>query len=360
MRAALMTEFGKPPEIADFTLEPPGPGEVHLRIGAAGVCHSDLSAIDGVFPMPLPFIMGHEGAGEVLAVGEGVTEVTPGDHVIISWTPPCGNCPWCLNRQPELCLNVLAKSVFAPHHLKDDGTKIAAFSGVGTFSEEAVVAREAVIPIPDDVPLDVASLIGCGVMTGVGAAINTAKVRPGSSVAVIGCGGVGISVIQGARIAGAAEIVAIDVALHKAEEAKRFGATHATTADGLEDLKNEITGGMGGFDYAFEVVGHPATIRQAYDLTRRGGTTCIVGVGRMDQPVEFSAYELFFNAKTLMGSMYGSADVRSDFHRLLRLWRQGKLDLEGMISRRFDLSELNDAFDVMKKGEVVRSVIEFK
>ncbi len=225
-------------------------------------------------------------------------------------------------------------------------------------TKRAVKSGAAVIKIDDDVPFDVASLIGCGVMTGVGAAINTAKVTPGSSVVVFGCGGVGISVIQGARIAGASEIVAVDLNPDKHATAKSFGATHACTPDDLVELRTEITGGEG-FDYAFEAIGLPVTMRAAYDATRRGGTTVIVGVGRAEQEVTFNAFELFFDEKRMTGSYYGSADVRTDFHRMIRLWRAGRLDLEAMITRRISIDEINDAMGALARGEVIRQVITF-
>ena len=232
-------------------------------------------------------------------------------------------------------------------------------TGCGTFAEEMIVPQAAAIKVEDDIPLNVVSLIGCGVTTGVGAAINTAQIKPGSSVVVFGCGGVGISAIQGARIAGASEILAVDTLPAKLEMAKKFGATHGVTPDDLEGAKLEITGGEG-FDYALECVGHPATIRSSYDSIRRGGTAVVVGVGRMDQKIEFTAFELFYNEKNLKGSMYGSANVRVDFPRLLRLWKSGKLDLEGMISRRIKIEEVNDAFRAMQAGEVIRSVIDYQ
>jgi S-(hydroxymethyl)glutathione dehydrogenase/alcohol dehydrogenase len=238
-----------------------------------------------------------------------------------------------------------------------DGQPVFGFAGTGTFSEEVVLPQQAVVKVDDDVPFDIASLIGCGVMTGVGAAINSAKVRPGSSVAVIGCGGVGVSIIQGARVAGAAEIVAVDLVESKREDAKRFGATHAVSPEDLDGLKNELTAGEG-FDYAFEAIGLPTTIRATYDAVRRGGTATIVGVGRMDQMVEFNAFELFYAEKTLRGTIYGSADVRTDFHRLIRLWRAGRLDLEGMITERRKLGDVNQALDDMKAGKVIRTVLE--
>lgn len=358
MRAAVLPGINEKVEVRDVELMGPGPGEVRVRIAASGVCHSDIGAQNGTLPQPLPAVLGHEGAGEVIAIGEGVADVSPGDHVIISWVPPCGACKFCLGGQPHLCMTLLAMSAVTPHFTLD-GNPIFGMAGTGTYAEECVIHQAGAIVIPDDVPFDVASLIGCGVMTGVGAAINTAKVKPGSSAIVFGCGGVGISAIQGCRVAGASEIVAVDLVDSKLELAQKFGATHAVKPGDVQGAINELTGGDG-FDYAFEVIGSPQTIRAAYDAARRGGTAVIVGVGRMEEMVNFSAYEFFYNEKALLGCFYGSADVRTDYHRLLGFWREGKLDLEGMISRRIDVSEINEAFDAMHKGEVIRSVVEFK
>jgi S-(hydroxymethyl)glutathione dehydrogenase/alcohol dehydrogenase len=231
-------------------------------------------------------------------------------------------------------------------------------AGAGTFAEELIVPEAGAIKIDDDIPYDVASLVGCGVMTGVGAVINAAQVVPGSTVLVIGCGGVGISAIQGARICGAATIVAVDMVEQKLDWAKRFGATHAVTPDKLGQLSMELTGGAG-FDYAFEVVGRSDTIRAAYDATKRGGMTVVVGVGRAEDMVSFSAFELFYGEKTIRGTYYGTANIRRDFPRLLGLWRAGQLDLEGMITRRMQIEEINDAFTAMQAGEVIRQVITF-
>jgi len=357
MRAAVLPAIGEKVEFYDdIDVAGPGPGEVRIQIRASGVCHSDLSGQNGTLPIPLPAVLGHEGAGEIIAVGEGVSKVAVGDHVIVAWVPPCGHCTTCLGGQPQLCMDEFIPNAVSQRFSRGE-EKLFGFAGTGTFTEELVVPESCAVKVADDVPFDIASLIGCGVMTGVGAAINTAKVKPGSSVAVIGCGGVGISVIQGARIAGAAEIVAIDLSPERREAAKKFGATRATDPDGFEALKNDLTFGRG-FDYAFEVVGLPVTIRNAYEATRRGGMTVVVGAGAMDAMVQFSAYELFFMEKTIQGSYYGSADVRKDFDRLLRLWRAGRLDLEGMITSRIDLSEVNEAFEMMKRGEGIRSVIE--
>ncbi len=359
MRAAILLNVGDPQlEVADdVEVVDPGPGQVLVRITHTGLCHSDVSAMNGTIPVAAPAVLGHEGAGVVESVGSGVSTVASGDHVIIVWSPPCGTCLYCTGRkQPNLCTTLM----FAPSgpKFRRGGVELGSMAGAGTFAEYTVMPEQGVVKIDRDVPLDVASLIGCAVMTGAGAAINTAKVKPGSSVIVFGAGGVGVSAIQGARIAGAAEIVAVDLNPGKLATAKHFGATHAVTPDQLDDAKLTVTGGDG-FDYALECIGNPTVMRAAYDATRRGGTTCIVGVGRMDEVLALSAFELFFNEKTLVGSYYGGADTRTDFHQLLRLWRNGKLDLEGMITRRISIDQVNDGVEQMLHGNVVRQVIEF-
>jgi S-(hydroxymethyl)glutathione dehydrogenase / alcohol dehydrogenase len=359
MRAAVLRQTGdtKVDVVDNMELEDIGPGMVRVAIKATGVCHSDLSAMTGVIPQPAPCVLGHEGAGEVVEVGPGVTDVAVGDHVIVVWVPPCGACKYCLTGQANLCITVMFSPEGGGPHFRLDGNPVFGMAGTGTFAEEVLLPRQGVVKIPDDVPWDIASLIGCGVTTGVGAAINGAKVVPGSSVVVFGCGGVGISIIQGARLAGAAEIVAVDLVADKREDARRFGATHAVGPDDLDGVKGEITGGDG-FDFGFEAIGLPTTIRAAYDAVRRGGTATIVGVGGMDQMVQFNAFEFFFNEKILRGSIYGSADVRVEFPKLLRLWRAGRLDLEGMISKRGHLDDINTAFDDMRAGTVIRTVVE--
>jgi S-(hydroxymethyl)glutathione dehydrogenase/alcohol dehydrogenase len=341
----------------DVQLADLGPTDVHMELVSSGVCHSDLSVQNGTIPMPPPCILGHEGAGIVKEVGSAVTELVAGDHAILSFTPACRVCKPCLRGQSYLC-EATATMAASPRFIVD-GKPMAGMTGCGTFAEEMVVPEAAVIKVDDDIPLNVVSLIGCGVTTGVCASLNTAGVTPGSSVLVFGAGGVGISAIQGARIAGASTIVAVDRVESKLEIAKKFGATPACLPDQLEDVKNELTGGEG-FDFTLECVGHPTLIRQSYDMARRGGVATIVGVGKLDQMVQFSAFEFFYGGKTLKGSMYGSANVRIDFPRLLGLWKNGALDLEGMISRRIPLEGVNDAFRAMEKGEVIRSVIDFK
>lgn len=356
MKAAILWELNKELDIRDdVTLVDPGPGQVHVKIVSSGVCHSDVSAQNGTIPSGTPVVLGHEGAGIVQDVGPGVTDVQAGDHVILSFTPACKQCRACLRGQSNLCETMPAMAM-SPNFIVD-GKQIPGFTGCGTFAEELIVPEGAVVKVDDEIPLSIVSLIGCGVTTGVGAAINTAAITPGSSVAVIGCGGVGIAAIQGARIAGAAEVVAIDPVESKHAMAQKFGATHAVKPDDIQGVVDQVTAGQG-FDYTLECVGHPATIRQCYDLARRGGTAVVVGVGRMTEEVKFSAFELFYGDKTLKGSMYGGANVRVDFPRLLRLWKSGKLDLEGMISRRMPLDDVNEAFRAMQAGEVIRSVLD--
>jgi S-(hydroxymethyl)glutathione dehydrogenase/alcohol dehydrogenase len=357
LKAAILRELDKDLEVRDdVALGELGAGDVHIKLVSSGVCHSDVSAQNGTIPTRTPCVLGHEGAGVVQEVGSGVADLAAGDHAIISFTPACRTCRACLRGQANLCETMVAMTKSA--HFEVDGQTLSGFCGCGTFAEEMIVPEGAVVKVDPEIPLNVVSLIGCGVTTGVGAAINTAEIKPGSSVCVIGCGGVGIAAIQGARIAGAAEIVAVDTVPAKLDMAKKFGATHGVSPDDLEGAKLEITGGEG-FDYALECVGHPVTIRSTYDAVRRGGTAVVVGVGRLDQMIEFSAFELFYAEKNLKGSMYGSANVRVDFPRLLRLWKAGKLDLEGMISRRIKIDEVNDAFRAMQAGEVIRSVIDY-
>lgn len=357
MKAALLTALDTPLEVRDdITLGDLGPGDVHVKIVSSGVCHSDVSAQNGTIPCGFPCVLGHEGAGIVQEVGAGVSDFTAGDHVILSFVPACSTCGPCLRGQSYLCAKSMAVATSANFRL--DGNPVGGFTGLGTFAEELIITQDCLVKVDADVPLDIVSLIGCGVTTGVGAAINTADVRPGSSVVVFGCGGVGISAIQGARIAGAAEILAVDMLDGKLEQAKHFGATHVCKPDDFPGMKGQITGGEG-FDYALECIGNPATIRATFDAARRGGTAVIVGVGRMDQKIEFTAFELFYMDKILRGSMYGSSNVRTFMPKLLRLWKQGKLDLESMISARIGLEDINEAFQAMKDGKVIRSVIEY-
>ncbi len=357
MRAAVLHAYNEPMVIEDITFAEMGPRSVRVRVDASGVCHSDVSAAQGKVPMGTPLILGHEGAGTVIDVGPEVTRVKKGDRIIASFVPACGDCFYCLNDQSQLCEGMGAVGFSAKGTLKD-GAEIRAMTGLGTFAEEMQVDESQCVKIETDLPSEQLALIGCGVTTGVGAALNTAQIKPGSTVAIIGCGGVGQSVLQGARIAGASRIFAIDPVELKRKTAEQLGATDLIDpADGdpVEQVK-ALTEGRGA-DYAFEVIGLPETIQQAYAMARRGGTAVVVGMSAFDATVTLSAMELFYGSKSLLGCMYGGAQVRRDFPRLVSLVETGRLDIGAMVSRRIALDEVNDAFRAMEAGEVIRSVI---
>ncbi|MEU4543733.1 Zn-dependent alcohol dehydrogenase [Nonomuraea dietziae] len=359
MRAALLHTVGddKLDIRDDVTLAPVGPTQVRVKIRATGVCHSDLSAMSGVVPQPVPLVLGHEGAGEVVEVGDHVTSVQPGDHVIINWRPSCQECALCVGGQPYLCMKYIVES-FTTGNFRIGDTMAYGMAGCGTWAEEIVVPWQGAIKVDPSLPWEAAALIGCGITTGVGAAINTARVRPGSTVAVIGCGGVGLSVIQGARISGARTILAIDPLAAKHELALKVGATHAVTPDDLPGALQELTGGAG-FDYGFEVVGKSATIQSAWQLTRQGGDVIVVGAGAMDDMVQISAFSLLFEGKNLLSSLYGEADVRHDFPYFAELYKAGQLDLDSMISARIKLTDLNEAVAALRNGEALRQIVLF-
>ncbi len=360
MRAAVIHGSGvKEVELRDdATTVGPDPGEVKVRIKATGVCHSDLSVLSGTIGNKYPAVLGHEASGEVIEVGERVTAVSAGDRVVVCWTPACGLCPDCVAGRPFLCVTYLIQGFTKPRFRLGDGTPAFGMAGCGTWAEEMVVPWEACVQVADDVPYEYAALLGCGISTGVGAVINTARVRPGSAVAVVGCGGVGLSVIQGARAAGAATILAVDPLESKHEIAKAFGATHTATPEHAAETRKLITGGQG-FDYAFEVVGRSATIRAAWDLTRRGGDVIVVGAGSREDKVEFNAFELLFDGKNLKASLYGGSDLRRDVPRFVDLWRAGRLDLESLITRRIRFEDLNDAIATLERGDAIRQVVLF-
>ncbi|MFD9305226.1 Zn-dependent alcohol dehydrogenase [Streptomyces sp. NPDC060048] len=357
MRAALQSEIGqdKLEVVDDMEAVGFGPGKVKIRVKATGLCHSDLSAMSGVLPQPAPFIPGHEGSGVITDVGDGVTSHKIGDRVLVCWLPPCGHCPSCRRGQGHLCLEAFG-NVATPNFQRGDHS-IFGFAGTGTFAEEMVVPAGCAVPIPDDVPFDIAALIGCGVTTGLGAAINTAKVEAGSSVAVIGCGGVGISVIQGAKVQGAAQIIAVDPVASRREAALRFGATEAVSPEAFGDARSRITAGEG-FDYVFEVVGKSSTTQTAYEMTRRGGSVVVVGAGALDDNYSINMFSLFFDEKKILPSMYGGGDVLRSYERTIALWRAGRVDLASLITHRVQLAEINDALDQMRTGVALRTCIE--
>jgi S-(hydroxymethyl)glutathione dehydrogenase/alcohol dehydrogenase len=361
MKAVVSLEEGKY-SVEEITLDPPKAGELKIRIAACGVCHSDLSVVNGVLPLPKPIVLGHEGAGYVDEIGEGVTGFEIGDHVVLSFVPACGECSSCHRQEPQFC------SAGAPNGLMLDQTSRAKLGDtqlnvmqfLGCMAEYAIVPAISAIVIDKSIPLDKAALVGCGVMTGVGAALNTAKVSPGSSVAVFGCGGIGLSIIQGARIAGAKQIIAIDLADNKLEMAKNFGATHTVNgSDGMAVLKcKELTGGEGP-DYAFEAVGVPQLMVDANNAIRRGGTAVIVGVGRITDSVPLNALLLSMDGKTLKGSFYGDANVRHDFGLLLDLYQAGKLNLDDMVTNTYKIDDAPQAIQDLENGVNARGVIVF-
>jgi S-(hydroxymethyl)glutathione dehydrogenase / alcohol dehydrogenase len=361
MKAVVAHELNKF-SVENVELDPPQIGEVLVKMRATGVCHSDLSVINGTIPNPFPSVLGHEGAGIVEQIGEGVTHVKPGDHVVLSFVPQCGECFHCVHDEPYLC--VVSKNdgtlLDGTNRTSLNGEKIAVMSFLGNMAEYAVVPGVCVVAIEKDVSFTAAALVGCGVTTGVGAAIKTAQVKPGSTVAVIGCGGVGLSVIQGARIAGATQIIAIDLSVEKMEMAKEFGATHTVTPGG--NTFKEVLGMTNGIgvDYAFEVIGLPATIETTIKLTRRGGTAVLVGVGRMDERFSVNALVIPLTAKTIRGCMYGSVNFKTDFPMYLDMYRNGQLDLDRMVSKTYTIDEAPQAFADLEGGANARGVILFE
>ena len=357
MRAAVYVGDEKALSLENVTPTPPGPRDVLVEIGASGVCHSDLSIMRGYVPVPPGMVLGHEGAGRVIEVGAEVTRVKKGDRVIASFVPACGGCWHCLQEESELC-ELENEVSMKMRGTRADGNPYFTMTGLGTFAEAMTVDEASVVKIDTDLPDAQLALIGCGVTTGVGAALNTAQVQPGSSVAVIGCGGVGQAVIQGARIAGAARIIAVDPQILKRETAKKLGATDVldpTPGDAIEQVK-AMTRGRG-VDYAFEVIGRPETVQQAYAMARRGGMAIVVGMARYDTQFTVPTFGIFFEQKTIKGCKYGSAQVRRDFPRFVELIETGRLDTSSMVSRTIKLDGVNDAFAVMERGDVIRSVI---
>ncbi|HEX5418182.1 MAG TPA: Zn-dependent alcohol dehydrogenase [Chloroflexota bacterium] len=364
MKAAVLYAANTPLQVEELSVEDPKRGEVMVRVAAGGVCHSDLHVMNGDLGAPLPVVLGHEGAGIVEKVGEGVGDFAPGDHVLLLWRASCGHCPHCLRGRPALCemgtgIRWSGRLTDGTSRFRRGNDEIRHFNGVSSFGELTVLPREGLVKIDPTIPLEKAAIVGCAVMTGVGAVVNTARVAPGESIAVIGCGGVGLNVVQGAALAGAEKIVAVDVLDNKLEYARQFGATHVVNAqegDPIEAVK-EIT--RGGADYVFEVIGNPKTMSQGYQMTRRGGTLIIVGVARTGSEVSFPAPSLMLDEKTVRGSLYGSCRPEFDVPRFLNLYRAGKLKLDELISREYPLAQINEAFAALAHGEVARSIIRF-
>ncbi|MCA0243448.1 MAG: Zn-dependent alcohol dehydrogenase [Proteobacteria bacterium] len=350
--------------VEDIVVDPPGADEVQIQVSACGVCHSDLSVTNGTLPLPPPIVLGHEAAGVITRVGPGVSDLQLGDHVIVNFIASCGHCRYCATGRPNLCdhggMSALTPAGGAVRTWDADGQPLNVMTGCGVMAEHATLHKNNVVKIDAQAPLDRCALIGCGVMTGWGAACNTAKVQPGSVCVVFGAGGVGLSAIQGCQNAGAAMIVAVDRLAHKLDMARLFGATHVVDASKTEQLVKDLrklTGG--GADYAFECVGFGEIVAQAYGCLRRGGTAVVVGVGKPTDMSSVKTASLVLEEKALMGSCYGSARPRYDFPRLVSLYRAGRLKLDELITHRYRIDDAVQAFDDLVQGRNARGLIVF-
>lgn len=366
VKAAVFTGPNEPLQIQELEIsDQPGSREVLVKMSASGVCHSDLHALDGEWETPAPLVLGHEGAGVVEAVGSEVEGLAVGDHVILSWTPSCGRCEFCADGRPVLCqmANQTAYKHVSPDgrtRLSRDGEDVKSFLGVGSFGSYAMVPETAAVKIRTDAPLAQAALVGCAVTTGIGAVTNTARVEAGSTVLVIGCGGVGLNIVQGARLVGAKQIIVADVNDDKLELGRTFGATHTVNSRNV-DLVEEIhrLTGDRGVDYAFEAIGLPLTIEQSYRAVRRGGTAVVVGQVADGVTVSIDPFVMSDQEKRLIGSNYGSSRQSIDFPKIIDLYMEGRIDLDTMVTDRIALEDVNDAFDEMRRGRGIRSVIEY-
>ena len=359
MKAAVLREVGKPLEIEEIAISKPGPREVLIRTAAAGVCHSDLHFMEGLYPTKMPIVMGHESAGVVEQVGSDVKYVKPGDHVITCLSVFCGHCEMCVTGHLSLCDSPeTRRGENDGPRLSQTGTEIVQFADLSSFAEQMLVHEHAIVKIREEMPLDRAALIGCAVTTGVGSVFHTAKVEPGSTVAVIGCGGVGLSCVNGAALAGAGRIIAVDMNEGKLEMAKTFGATdvvNGASGDAVEQVK-ELT--QGGVQYAFEAIGLKATAEQAFKMLRPGGAATIIGMIPAGVKIELTG-SAFLQEKKIQGSMMGSNRFRVDMPRFVDFYLNGKLHLDEMVSKRVGLADVNQAFEDMKTGQLARSVIVF-
>ena len=363
-KAVICRELNKPVVVEEISVDSPKRGEVTVKLAACGVCHSDLSATNGTIVLPPPLVLGHEAAGEIVEVGEGVAGLAVGDHVVSSFIYMCGKCRFCSAGRPVLCVDqgkaLTTPPEGTPRVHDRTGQPLGIFSGCGVMAEYATVSVDNLVKVDPKIPLDRAALVGCAVTTGVGAVFNTAHVEPGATVAVLGCGGIGLNVIQGSAIAGAQRIIAIDTIQAKLEMAKQFGATDVLLANQGEDLVKalkKLTGG--GPDYAFECVGVGALAETAYRAIRRGGKAVIVGVARPTDSTAFKPMSMVFEEKTLQGSYFGSCVPRIDFPRMLQLYMAGKLKLDELITRRYKIEEAPQAFADLESGKNARGVIVF-
>ncbi len=367
IRAAVLPAAGQPLEIVDdLEIEGPRVGEVRIRVGASGVCHTDLSIRDGVVLSVTPVVLGHEGAGEVVEVGPGVDHLAVGDRVVVSWVPQCGECFFCRRGEGHLCKTADVAMAGAclldgSTRLRRQGRPVHQLSAVGTFAQEAIIPATAGVRVPNELSFEHAALIGCGVLTGVGAALRTARIAEGDTVAVIGCGGVGLNVIQGARIAGAGAIIAIDTNPAKLALAEAMGATALIDASSTRPV-SEVQGQTSerGADVVFEAIGLQQTIDQALSMTRRGGQTVLVGLPSMTTRLQVPAMlGVVMAAKSIIGCWYGSADVRRDVPTVLELVASGQLLLEPLVAETIELDQIEAAFETMRAGTAARSVVVF-
>lgn len=357
-RAAVLHEVGGAFSVEDVTLPAPGSGQVRVRMAATGICHSDLSLASGTMAQELPVVLGHEGAGRVVEVGPEVAGVSVGDPVLLNWAPACRRCWYCERGEPYLCPEA-TRAWQRPYATLANGSKVYPGLGTAAFGTETVVDAHACVPLPRDIPLDQAALLGCAVLTGVGAVVNAAKVQPGESVLIIGLGGVGLCAVQGARIAGAGQVIAVDPSPQKAELASRLGAT--ATLEPSDDLVNRVRGlteGRGA-DHAIECVGRAETIRGAWSATRRGGRTTVVGMGARGDKLTFNALEIAYWGRTLAGCMFGSSDPAVDLPVLIEHYRAGLLDLAALVTDRIGLDHIGQAFEAMRAGRGARSLVVF-
>jgi len=359
MKAAVVWKHGEPITIEEVTVFKPKSREVLVNTAFAGICHSDLHIHDGTYPHPLPYIPGHEASGIVEAVGEDVTYVKPGDHVVGCLSVFCGTCPQCVTGHPNLCESTDIKLPWgAARRYSLNGEIVHQSSSLSAFAEQMLVHENAVVKISRDVPLDRAALVGCGVLTGVGAVIHAAKVEPGATVVVIGCGGVGLSVVSGARIAGAGRIIAIDRLDSKLELAKSLGATETINATSCDPVEQVIAMTGGGAQYAFEALGIKPTAEQAFAMLRPGGTATILGMFKPGMKLELEA-SFFIKDRKIQGSSMGSNRFRVDIPNLLNFYQQGRLDLDRLISNRIRLDDINEGFKSLSEGTPVRQLIDF-
>ncbi len=364
IRAAILWEQGAPLSVETAELHEPAAGEVLVEVKAAGVCHSDLHPARGDWPMRTPVLLGHEGAGIVRALGAGVTRVHVGDHVVFCWAPACGACPPCRDGRPVLC-DRLEKTTYRNRlpsgetRLRARGTAVQPFLSTACFADHAVVAEEGAIPVPRDVPFESLAALGCAVVTGVGAVVNAARVPPGANVAVVGAGGVGLNVVQGAAIAEAARIIAIDRQPAPLALAEAFGATDRVQAgDGASAAVRELTGGRGA-DYVFDTVGTPATLTDALACARKGGTVVLTGLSRVDAQASFPLFPFVMQEKRLVGSVYGSGQPLRDIPRLVELYQQGRLKLRELAARTYSLDQVNDALEALASSQGARGIISW-